>query len=78
MQQSGNELPLSVAPGRGNHTTEREEEKKAVIEAEKHNEADRLGREREGEILILMNHHFHVSADALRIPTSVPPNPASL
>lgn len=52
MQQSGEELPLSVAPGTGNHTRERERRgggggRKAVIETRKHKtEADRL-KERE-------------------------------
>lgn len=51
MQQSGEELPLSVARGTGNHTRERERvggREEAVIETEKHKEADRLNeRERE-------------------------------
>lgn len=49
MQQTVEGLPLLVAPGTGNSTTEREEEQKAAIETEKHNEADRLeerGREK--------------------------------
>lgn len=56
---------------------EKEKEREKGSDREK-NTMKQTGWKREGEILFLMNHHFHVSADALQIPTSVPPNQASL
>ncbi len=58
-----------------------EREREREREGEKGSDRDRKtqgSREAEREILILMNHHFLVSTDALRITTSVPPNQASL